>query len=99
MVKQLKYNLLGLPTIKVLHLLVVVDDVGDDPAGSIKQHLSSLSTGLGTLQGDYEIKLWPDAEPFSLGTARNIPLPIQSSIYIDKVKQEVNNMEVKGVIS
>ena len=56
-------------TIKALHLLAIVDNVGDDPAGSIKQQFPNLFTGLGTLQGDYEIKLRPGAKPFSLGTA------------------------------
>ena len=37
---------------------------------------------------------WPGAKPFSLGTARNIPLPLR-----DKVKQELNDMEAQGVIS
>ena len=93
-VKQLKHNLLGLPAIKALYLLAIVDNVGDDPAGSIKQQFPNLFTGLGTLQGDYEIKLTPGAKPFSLGTARNIPLPLR-----DKVKQELNDMEAQGVIS
>ena len=93
-IKQLKHHLLGLPAIKALHLLAVVDNVGDNPAGYIKQQFLSLFTGLGTLQGDYEIKLQPDAKPFSLGTARNIPLPLR-----DKVKQELNDMEAQGVIS
>ena len=93
-VKHLKHNLLGLPAIRALHLLAVVDDVGTDPASSIKQQFPTLFTGLGTLQGDYEIKLKPDAKPFSLGTARNIPLPLR-----DKVKQELNDMEAQGVIS
>ena len=94
MVKQLKHNLLGLSAIKALHLLAIVDNVGDDPAGSIKEQFPNLFTGLGTLQGDYEIKLRPGAKPFSLGTARNIPLPL-----CDKVKQELNDMEAQGVIS
>ena len=80
MVKHLKHNLLGFPAIRALHLLAVVD-VGTDPASSIKQQFPTLFTGLGTLQGDYEIKLKPDAKPFSLDTARNIPLPLR-----DKVK-------------
>ena len=75
-------------------MLAVVDDVGTDPARSIKQQFPSLFTGLGMLQGDYEIKLKLDAKPFSLGTARNIPLPLR-----DKVKQELNDMEAQGVLS
>ena len=93
-VQHLKHNLLGLPAIRALHLLAPIDNVEADPASSIKQQFPSLFTGLGTLQGDYEIKLKPDAKPFSLGTARNIPLPLR-----DKVKQELSNMEAQGVIS
>ena len=94
MVKQLKRNLLGLPAIKALHLLSVLDNLECDPTTVIKQKFPSLFTGLGTLQGDYEIQVKPDAEPFSLGTARNIPLPLR-----DKVKQELDAMEAQGVIS
>ena len=94
MVKQLKHNLLGLPAIKALHLLSVLDNLECDPTTVIKQKFPSLFTGLGTLQGDYEIQVKPDAEPFSLGTARNIPLPLR-----DKVKQELDVMEAQGVIS
>ena len=50
--------------------------------------------GLGTLQGDYEILVKPDAWPFSLSTARNIPLPLR-----DKVKQELDVIETQGIIS
>ena len=42
----------------------------------------------------YEIQVNPDAEPFSLGTARNIPLPL-----CGKVKQELDVMESQGVLS
>ena len=94
MVKQLKHNLLGLSAIKGLYLLSVLDNLECDPTTAIKQEFPSLFTGLGTLQGDYEIQVKPDAQPFSLGTARNIPLPLH-----DKVKQELDAMEAQGVIS
>ena len=93
-VKQLKHNPLGLPAIKGLHLLSVLDNIECDPTTAIKQEFPSLFTGLGILQGDYEIQVKPDAQPFSLGTARNIPLPL-----CDKVKQELDVMEAQGVIS
>ena len=60
-VKQLKHNLLGLPAIKGLHLLSVLDNLECDPTTAIKQEFPSLFTGLGTLQGDYEIQVKPDA--------------------------------------
>ena len=75
-VKQLKHNLLGLPAIKALHLSSVLDNQECDPTTAIKQEFSSLFTGLGTLQGDYEIQVKPATQPFSLGIARNIPLPL-----------------------
>ena len=79
-VVKLKHNLLGLPAIKALHLLSVLDNLESYPAIAIQKDLPSLFTGLGTLQGDYEIRVKPDAEPFSLGTARNIPLPLHDKL-------------------
>ena len=87
-------NLLGLPAIKGLHLLLVLYNLECYSTTAIKQEFPSLFTGLGTLQGDYEIQVKPDAQPFSLGTARSIPLPL-----CDKVKQELDAMEAQGVIS
>ena len=81
-------NLLGLPAIKGLHLLSVLYNLECYPTTAIKQEFPSLFTGLGTLQDDYEIQVKQDAQPFSLGTARNIPLPLR-----DKVKQELDAME------
>ena len=50
--------------------------------------------GLGTLRGDYQIQLRPDAKPYALYTARNIPIPLHG-----KVKQKQERMEELGVIS
>ena len=87
-------NLLGLPAIKGLHLLSVLYNLECYPTTAIKQEFPSLFTGLGTLQGDYEIQVKQDAQPFSLGSARNIPLPLRH-----KVKQELDAMESQRVIS
>ena len=54
----------------------------------------ALFTGLGTLKGDYEIQLKPDAKPHSIFTARNVPLPLRA-----KVKDELSRMETLGVIA
>ena len=53
-----------------------------------------IHAGLGTLQGDYEILMKPDALPFLLSTARNILLPVR-----DKVKQELDVIADQGIIS
>ena len=87
-------NLLGLPAIKGLHLLSVLYNLECYPTTAIKKEFPSLFTGLGTLQDDYEIQVKQDTQPFSLGTARNIPLPLH-----DKVKQELDVIEAQGVIS
>ena len=50
--------------------------------------------GLGTLGGEYTIQLRSDAKPFSLYSARHIPLPLRS-----QVKTELSRMESLGVIS
>ena len=43
---------------------------------------------------EYEIKLKPDAKPYSLFTARKIPIPLR-----DMVHNELKQMEASGVIS
>ena len=61
-VKQLKYNLLGLPAIKGLYLLSVLDNLEcDHLLLSNKSFQVYIHAGLGTLQGDYEILIKPDA--------------------------------------
>ena len=94
MVKQLKHNLLGLPAIKGLHVLSILHNLECDPTTAIKQKFPNLFTGLGTLQVDYEFHVKPDARLFSLGTARNITVPLH-----DRVKQKLDAMEAQGVIS
>ena len=81
-------NLLGLPAIKGLHLISVYYNLECCPTTAIKKEFPSSFTGLGTLQDDYEIQVKQDAQPFRLGTARNIPLSLR-----DKVKQELDAME------
>jgi len=53
-----------------------------------------LFQGLGTLKRDYQIQLKPDAKPYALYTARNVPIPLQ-----EKIKQELQRMRKFGVIS
>lgn len=55
---------------------------------SFKKHYSKLSSGLGRVQQLHTIKLKPNAQPFSLKTPRQVPLPL-----LDKVKNELLRME------
>ena len=89
-VSHLHHNLLGLPAIKALHLLTRVETI--NTMTTIQQAFPNLFIGLGTLQGDpYVICVKPDAKPFSLGTARNISLPLR-----DKAQETLNQMEAQG---
>ena len=93
MVQQLKHNLLGLPAIRTLGLLSQANEIMVEPE-EIHSKFPSLFTGLGTFEGDFEIYLRPDAQPFALHTSRNAPLPLRK-----KVKNELKRMESLGVIS
>ena len=70
---DLKNDLLGLPAITALQLLTKVDSV---QPGNVQQSFPNLFQGLGTLKGDYHIQLKPDAKPYALYTARNVPIPL-----------------------
>ena len=93
MVEQLKHNLLGLPAIKDLNLLVMVNHMSSNYADVINQ-CPSVFTGLGSLRDEFEIKLKADAKPFALYTPRKVPYPLRS-----KVKEKLDRMEAMGVIS
>ena len=89
--KNLKNNLLGLPAITALQLLMKVYSI---QPGNVHHSFPELFQGLGTLKGDYQIQLKPDAKPYALYTARNVPIPLHG-----RVKQELERMEKLGVIS
>jgi len=85
------HNLLRLLAIKDLYLLAVVNNI---KTTTIQQRFPSFFTGLGTLEGEYEIRLKLNAQLYCLGTARNIPIPIR-----ENVKETLDQMEAQGVIS
>ena len=90
-IEGLKNNLLGLPAITALQLLTKVESI---QPGNVQKSFPELFQGLGTLKGDYQIQLKPDAKPYALYTARNVPIPLRT-----KVKQELARMKKLGVIS
>ena len=61
---------------------------------AIMEAYPTLFHGLGTLEEAYEIQLKENAKPFSLYTARSIPIPLR-----DRVKEELVRMISIGVIS
>ena len=92
-VDGLKTNLLGLPAISAMNLAVRMDATFEEKTG-IPQKFPSVFQGLGNLGEEYEIKLKPDAKPYSLFAPRHIPLPLRP-----KVQEELTRMESIGVIS
>ena len=93
-VKNLCSNLLGLPAILALNLVVRVAEVSKDYSSVIMQKYPKVFTGLGTMQGEYTIKLQANAQPHAIYVARNVPIPLR-----DKVQTELTRMESLGVIS
>ena len=92
---DLSHNLLGHPAITALKLIARVNSVHVDTIPkNITRQYPKLFTGLGTLEGDFEIHLKPDAKPYCLYTPRKVPFSLQ-----DKVKEELTQMESLGVIS
>lgn len=89
-VRKLINPLLGRPTIRDLDLLKTIATVGLSP----KDQYPSLFQGLGKLEGDYQIELRDDAQPFALSTPRRVAIPLHKS-----VRQELDSMEKSGVIS
>ena len=100
-VEGLRRNLLGLPAIIALNLLVRVDAsesvpsmMDEDIKTAVFKKFPSLFQGLGNLGEEFEIRLKPDAVPYSLFSPRHVPLPLKP-----KVQEELNRMESIGVIS
>ena len=92
-VKNLHKPLVGLPAIQALNLVMKISAICWFKE-TILSRFPQLFTGLGRLQGEYEIKLACGATPFALTTPRHIPLPL-----MEKVKHELERMEKQGIIS
>ena len=90
-VSALSKALLGKPAIESLNLVIRVDSVDKD---SCKAKYPELFIGLGSLEGEYTIKLKPNSTPFALTTPRRVALPLRP-----RVKKELERMESMGVIT
>ena len=91
-VKGLRNNLLGLPTIQALHLVSRINEIASH--SEVKRTFPRLFTGLCNLGDPYWIQLHPNSKPFALYTPQQVPLPLRT-----KVKEELNRMELLKVIS
>ena len=73
-VQKLQKALLGKPAIEALNLVARVNTVNRSEAISSKY--PALFTGLGLLEGEYQIQLRDDATPFALTAPRRVALPL-----------------------
>ena len=92
-VKDLHVPMVGFPANNALNLLAKVCDMTISKE-IVLTRFPQLFSGLGRLQGEYDIKLNGDATPFDLSTPRRIPLPL-----MDQVKAELTRMENQQIIS
>ena len=93
-VTNLQTNLLGLPAITALQLAARMDSCEAPSAAGWEKKFPKVFKGLGTLSGDYDIQLQPNAKPHALFTPRHVPLPLRR-----QVAEELQNMERAGIIS
>ena len=91
--KDLHMPLLGLPAITSLNLVTKICGIQLDK-DTVVSKFPELFTGLGKLQGEYDIKLSDNAVPFALTTPRRIPLPLMTP-----VKEQLEKMEKADIIS
>ena len=91
--RGLNSNLLGLPAIRALQLVARTDAISQYEE-QIHQKYPHLFIGLETLGPEYTIKLKANAKPNALSTPRSVPQPLK-----DKVKKELDRMEIMGAIS
>ena len=82
------------PAIEELNLVAGINDIQSQCSEKqIIKKFAQLFHGLGELEGEYEIQLKPNPQPFAITSSRRIPLPIKS-----KVKVEIARMQILGVI-
>ena len=93
MLQDLHQALVGLPAIEALALVTRINSIGET-TNQIVAKYPQLFQGLGTLSGEYVIRLNEDAKPYAISTPRRVALPL-----LPKVKEELNRMEQIGVIS
>ncbi|KAL1484982.1 hypothetical protein MTO96_032257 [Rhipicephalus appendiculatus] len=67
--------------------------VTEDSREKYQAKFPELFAGIGEMQGEYHIKLKPEARPVSVTTSRRVPLPL-----LGKVEAQLKEMEGNGII-
>ncbi|XP_070385024.1 uncharacterized protein [Dermacentor albipictus] len=88
-IQSLTVPLLGLPALQALQVVRFRDQLKTSKA---MLH-AELFIGLGTLKDEYNIRLKPDAVPFSLSVPLRIPIPL-----LEIVRRGLDKLESAGVI-
>ena len=86
--KDLRSNLLGLPAIFTLNLIVRVAEVSKDYSSVIQKKYPKVFTDLGTMQGEYTIKLQANAKPHAICVAHNVPIPLCHKVHTELIRME-----------
>ncbi len=90
-VRSLRNNLLGLPSIMGLQLLANTEAIMQ---ANIMKEFPDIFKSLGTFGEEYKIQVKDDAKSYCLYTPRRIPFALRK-----QVKEELQRMESLGVIS
>ena len=86
-VENLETPLLGRSACLALDTVAKVGTVTQS-ADDIKARFPNVFSGLGCMDGEYEIKMTPSHEPFNQTTPKRVPIPL-----LPKVKDELDRME------
>lgn len=95
-VKNLRKSLLGKPAIKALNVISFsksVDQKSLSLENKVYETFPKLFSGLGEIEGTYNIKLQPGAVPHAINTPRRVAVPL-----LPKVKSALDEMVSKGVL-
>ena len=92
-VKRLKTNLLGLPTVMALNLITIVNEISNYNLDTPRRFLKVFQ-GLGMMGVAYSINLKPVTQPRAIYTPCNVPLLLRG-----KVQEKLSRMQLLRVIS
>ena len=82
-VRELKNNLLGLPTLTALKLVQRIESTCSSLL-DVKKELPNIFLGLGDFGEPYMIKLKNDAKPHALHTPRNVPILLRGKVSVSE---------------